>query len=144
MRGRGHCAQLRGVCFWRSNHALVGFSALLRESRGVSLLVFWPFPSRVLQAANITPPPLRGWVCILFAAAAALVFCITFFIIFAAGYEALVCRSLCQFQSARFATAILSARFCSLGRVQAPTNSPTTSQEAAATASHGRPLLPIE
>jgi hypothetical protein len=44
----------------------------------------WPRSSRVLQAANTTPPPFRGWVCVLFAAAAAIEFFIGLFGIFSA------------------------------------------------------------
>ena len=60
MRGRGHCAQLRGVCFWRSNHALVGFSALLRESRGVSLLVFLALSLARAASCKYNTTPLKG------------------------------------------------------------------------------------
>jgi len=98
----------------------------------------------VLQAANTTPPPLRGCVCVLFAAAAASDFCNSFFGIFAASHEGLVCRSLCQFQIARILTSNLAAALHSLARVKVPQNSAKTVRKAASSNLLGRTRWPVE
>ena len=58
--------------------------------------------------------------CVLFAAAAAMDFCISFFIIFAAVHEGLADRRLCQFQSVRMDTSIFAATIFSFSRVSEP------------------------
>ena len=116
---------------------------MLRESRGPKFSVFWLPSSRVLQAANTTPPPLRGWVCVLFAAAAAMEFFISFFGIFSASQDWLVCSSLCQFQMVRIDTANLSATCCSFWRVKEPPNSRKAVRKAAFSNFLGRPRLPV-
>ena len=70
------------------------------------------------------------------------IFCISFFIIFAAVHEGLADRRLRQFQSVRMGTPIIAATSLSLSRVSEPPNSLSTSRNLASSNVRSRPPLP--